>query len=178
MKLTQRQKQLKKFVTENFPPDSTKRVPLDYSTVMEMWLEKSGGLEPDEVDPERHEQLISIVAGALNADQQEVADMIVDWGSATSMGPMRTTETIKINVGQLRNLINEVMNKSMLNEEVDPTRVKRGQILLLGPKEIPVKFVKKFGPERPNYLIVQLPNGNRTTVWASDLQYQVSDMLH
>lgn len=47
---------------------------------------------------------------------------------------------------------------------------KRNQQLWLGKKRIPVKYVKMFDKRmRPNYVVVELPCGERVTCWMQDL---------
>lgn len=65
-----------------------------------------------------------------------------------------------------------------LVEDIDPTKLKRGQTLLLGKNETPVKYVKRMGPQRPNYCVVELPDGRRVTAMTADLKLQVKDMPH
>ena len=72
---------------ESFPVLSSEPVP--FATVRDMWLDKAEGLAPDEVDFDLHDRIIDDIAGELNADRDQIADMIVDWGQATSMAPMR-----------------------------------------------------------------------------------------
>jgi hypothetical protein len=61
----------------------------------------------------------------------------------------------------------------MINENV---KLKRNQQIFFGHNRVPVTYVKKFGPARPNYVIVQFPGcyGNvRKTVWIQDLHLTI-----
>jgi hypothetical protein len=59
-----------------------------FAPVQKKWLELSGGLEPDEVEPEEHEEFIVTIAAGLGVPEDAVRDLIQDWGEATSLGAL------------------------------------------------------------------------------------------
>jgi hypothetical protein len=59
-----------------------------FATVQKLWNQLSGGLDPDEVEPEEHEEFIAQIAGQLNTDEDTIRDMVVDWGTSTSLNAL------------------------------------------------------------------------------------------
>lgn len=54
----------------------------------------------------------------------------------------------------------------MIEESV---KLKRHQQIFFGVKRAPVKYVRKLGPMRPNYLVIEFSTGQQQVVWRQDL---------
>ncbi len=53
--------------------------------VMETWTEVSGGPTPADVEPDRHEKILSEVISRLSVDEDLVAEIVREWGQGESL---------------------------------------------------------------------------------------------
>jgi hypothetical protein len=76
-------------LSEGYPQIGGSSELIPFATVEKLWNQMSGGRAPDEVEPEEHEEFIASIAGQLNADEDVVRDIVVDWGTSTSLDALR-----------------------------------------------------------------------------------------
>lgn len=48
-------------------------------------------------------------------------------------------------------------------------KLSRNQRIFFGVRRSPVRYVRKLGPMRPNYLVVEFSTGQQQVVWRQDL---------